>query len=524
MVALGILAVIALGLVGVWFGVVAPRETRRSELEAKLSRALAARSDERWERPVLRGEPIDGNAYDAEQDAARPFASLDEALFATMPLALSRGEPTEAQREAITANREALAQLRRGTQRTWSWGDESIEQAALHDLPDYMPRMRGAKLLLLSALDQQPGECLALTADSLRVMQDASAGGGMLPLIMLSSLAQDALAVGGRCLREADPQALEQAAHDFGILAQNPPDTGEAMEYERLYLGVVFREEAKLIPSYPTDSLTWERFRRGSDLLDAWALAMGDPAEARTYGRDYPADIERAGAQHDEVEARENDLLSIPNFAAYLHLDASTRAITRMLWAGARLRLAHAETSAARPALLDERVLLDPTTGEPFVWRHDDAVTQIESTRPDVLRQGSLRLVLRESAPRPPPLPDSNGAPADADANAATADADAERAGEPAVDPDAPPPAGAPPPGQVPTVSVPDVPTATGEIPTPSVPNVPPPNAPPGSAPTPSAPSTDPVRVAPPPPGAPAPGTALAPTPPPSSPETSAPR
>ncbi|MCZ7684697.1 MAG: hypothetical protein M5U28_40355 [Sandaracinaceae bacterium] len=274
---------------------------------------------------MLRGEPIEGNALEAQLEAMGGFRGLETAGFEGLgALLASGGEPPPELRALARENAEAIARYRASAQRTFAWGDAHPEAGLAGPAPDWLPHVRAGRVVLLSALGRSPRECLEIGADVLRLGQDRAAGTGLVPLMILAAHAADVLALTGRCLREADGEALASAARELAILARHPAPAGTALESEALFLGVALRDEERLSPSFPTDSLGWERWVQSWDRLEAWELLMGEPASLRALGADYPDDIDLVERRQRDLADRNNDVIAIgmPDYARFLRRDA----------------------------------------------------------------------------------------------------------------------------------------------------------------------------------------------------------
>ncbi len=382
---------------GVWLGVFAPRSTRRARLEQRFVLALHDYQRQRWERPVLRGVPIEGNALDAQVEAMRDLPPIDASYFEDLHALLARSSAPPPELAALLARSEpALARYRASTQRTWAWRDAHPERGLAGLGDDWLPHVRAGRLLLVSALGRTPGECLAICADVLRLAQDRAAGTGLVPLMILAAHAEDVLVLGARCIGEADRAALEEAARELAMLAAHPAPTGSALEVEALVMGAALRDAMGSGSSLaPSDS--WiDRARYSWDTLEAWELLMGEPASRRTIGDDYPADIDRMRRWQADIAARDNALIDMAatDYARFLARDAVTRAIVRLLLIAARVRLAHDAPPDAAPALLADPELLDPTSGHPFTWAREGPQATIASRTSGALQHGELALTL----------------------------------------------------------------------------------------------------------------------------------
>lgn len=396
-------ALLVLTPLAIWLSAFAPRAARRARLEARLEQSVRDFQEQRWERPVLRGEAIDGNAIDAQVEAIRDFTPIDAAHFDGLRELLARGDGAPpALRALVSDNAEALARYRASTQRDHAWGGAYVDLSTGAPSEDWLPHVRAGRLVLASALGRSPRECLEICTDTLRLGQDRSAGTGLVPLMILAAHAADVLDLASRCLREADRDAVENAARELAILAEHPASAGSAMELEALTIGASLRMEAANTPSIPTDSLEWERWRQSWDLPEAWEILMGEPASMRSIGDDYPADIDRVEGRQRDLAALGNDVIGMAalDYPRFLRRDAATRAIVRILLAAARIRLEHDEPPSSAPSLLEDPALADPTSGRPFTWTREGDEGTISSRTIGALQHGEL--AVRVSWPRGP--------------------------------------------------------------------------------------------------------------------------
>lgn len=385
-IVVGVAVLLVLIPVGVYVGVLAPRDARREELGRRLDRSLQDYAGQRWERPVLRGEARAGNAWTAQEEAIGPLASIPSDLFDQFAAQLERGTPpTDAQRAQIVRHTAALDRYRASVQRSYAFGRYPFDDAASAPMPSYLPHLRASRLLLARAIEAPPDECLRVVADVVRLGQDRVAGMGLVPLMVVAVHARDVVPLAARCIGAADAATLEEAERELAILARHSAPTGSALEHETLMVASMCRQEARRMSGFPFESGSLETLFTGGELLEGWDLLMGNPADRRSFGDDYPADIDRMDQWVRDLEARPNEIIqtALPDATRLLRRDATGRAAVRMLWAAVRLRRTMTAPTDAVPALLDDPELRDPTTGRPFDWRREGNAAILAVGAPD---------------------------------------------------------------------------------------------------------------------------------------------
>lgn len=373
----GVVALAVLVPIGIGVVLVVPRRAKTERLSRAQETALRELHASRFDRPVLRGAPIEGNAVDAQARALTAFQTLDDAsLFEGLGDALRDGRaPPPRILAVIERERAALAAYRAAARRSHARSVFDPRAPA----PSVMGHLRASRLLLAQARVSEPAECLAILTDTLRLAQDRVAGQPLVPLMVLHAIARDALPVGAGCLARADASTLAAATRELAILARHPAPTASAFAAEAVFVGALYQDmvgEAPTIPYTPAGVGAWWQ---AGDALEAWERSLPAPLR-RDLGADYPRDIVRWEAHERATVAMGNPLSAGSELSRYLWRDAGTRAIVRMLGAAARILAA---PSRARPPLLDDPALSDPITGAPFTWTPTPEGARLSSPGPD---------------------------------------------------------------------------------------------------------------------------------------------
>jgi hypothetical protein len=209
--------------------------------QASLERAWHARADgyapPPWHRPVLRGDPIEGNAAEALEAALRDaeplFDAVDPEWFVKSALGPDPGAPP-----AVRAAAEGLSPLVEAGRRTWAASPGEPADSCVHfrgDAPQRVVRfMRATHVLLASA--EAPASCLRVTADVVRSIQDWMAGGSLVMRRVGDLAIRRALTRARICVDGAPPEARASAAIEFARLARDWPPLGPTVRFEALYL------------------------------------------------------------------------------------------------------------------------------------------------------------------------------------------------------------------------------------------------------------------------------------------------
>lgn len=356
-----------------WLGVVTPRRARYASQLRVLEAQIADFHEQRWERPVLRGEPVDGNAFERLEAAVVPFRALHEDPSVVAPVA--GRDASAALRARLEHHALDLERYRAASQAAWSFGDYPVERGLAAEEIEYVPHRRARELLAARASLAGPGECVSIATDLVRTSQDLAAGRSLVGGMMLGVDVELVAAFLPRCLIAADADTRARAARELGILAEHPAPIGYAMEIEALSAGAMSAHLLRPLGRLPTDGEAWEVWWTATDVLDAWDVLARDAADRRRIGERYPADIADLQAWERGLASSGNPLLGLlaPSLHPYLRHDAATVTRVRMLLAMARL------LAGEPPSILREPALFDAVTGRPIASRETEAGLELES-------------------------------------------------------------------------------------------------------------------------------------------------
>lgn len=422
---LGVVAILGLSILGAYLIFVAPVLAKRDRLAERTVEAMDDFHAQRWERPVLRGEPIEGNAHAAQLEAIAPFVEGYPS---------ESGERVTEELDAGTIGPETIAEISRwwetleayrdSARRTWSWGDMQVELGMGAPEMELASHMHLLRLLLADATRREPAECLALGTDAIRISQDRAAGTGLIGLMIHHAMVRRAFDVISDCVARADARALRAIEPELVILVEHPAPTGHALEAEALFMSAELSSMTGRLDRVPTDGRELEDWLQAMHAVEAWELLLGDPAARRSYGEHYPGDVTRFETWAASVEAHGNPLVDIGGpsmMVRYLHRDAATRSAIRLLLALVRVRLEiDGELPADRPDALDDPALHDPRTGQPFDWVVAGDHAELRSEDPFRGGDEAIRLSAELTARA------ESGAPAEEDPPSAGQDAGAD--------------------------------------------------------------------------------------------------
>lgn len=366
--------------IAIWLIGVLPLRARYEGQSRALDVAIADFHQQRWVRPVLRGELRDGNAYAAQLSAIGPLRGLpSEALSDAMERMHDGEPPAQEMLSLIEEHRVHLARYRAATAHRWTWGDYAVEDGISAVELDYTPHIAATRLLTLMASTASPDECLRIGADIIRLGQDRATGRSMIGLMIHDVGVREIFDRFAQCVLEAEPEHVRRVASELAILVEHPAPMGYAMEVEAYYAGATIAQELRPLLQLPSSGREFEIWWGASDSLEAWAALADDPVARRQIGEDYPDDIARYERWAAGLAASANPLLSIgaPQLGRFLRRNASTRTRVRMLWALARLR-----SGEPRTVFLDP-LLRDPLTGDPLQTHETSAGLEIQSPGED---------------------------------------------------------------------------------------------------------------------------------------------
>ncbi len=346
----------------------AHRSARTERLVVEVDAILLAHREARWARPVLRGDPIDGEAYRSQLDAIARFPTRRPQELSELLRVIAPGSETKGVRSPVAANTDAIEAYRAATRRAWVASGVNLVRGGYH--PNPMQQVVANELLAASALERPAIECFTIAHDLLRLSQDYAIGAGVGTIAMHRHSIDLVLALEPRCLLASDETTLRAAERELALLARHPPPTGAMLDVELVQMLVESLADVAQAPLVPLSSLGFERWYRAPATLDGVDALLRLRAELFTVGNDYPGDLARIERVQRELESSNGGLVASlgANLGEFLQQDAYARAVVRLLWAAVRLKGEHAQAPEADPALLTDPELLDPLTGEPFQW------------------------------------------------------------------------------------------------------------------------------------------------------------
>lgn len=347
----------------------------------RVRREIARHGARRWQRPVLRGEPIPGNAADAARMALAEIArlpnrsELGELLDGALE-ANAEGRPSpEGLAPLLQRTEGARGALRRATRLTWAARPMAQHEDLGRTDPGDSPSaaLLATKLLLAGAMDASPSECMATAADVVRLGQDLSAGANLLHRMMLDAHARRAAPVLLRCAARATPEELAVARAEVERLAAHSPPASWTFEIEALGMARVLVSTLPESP-WPSDAQRVEALSMLETSLSAIDHQLGAAARWRAREREGPTGVVRGTEDEDRrADASDNALVSIVGipYRSYGRRTARVEAILRGLVVSLDA-IEHAKRAAgplpAQPTRLADPRLRDPLGGGPLRW------------------------------------------------------------------------------------------------------------------------------------------------------------
>lgn len=319
---------------------------------------IAEYEQRRWSRPVLRGAAREGNAAALQLEAAAPLSAIDPKLAGDLPERVRRGEPLPAALLAeANARAPALASMRASTQAGWSYSRADLRTWPDLAEPRRAPTLRGWELLLARALGDEPGECLRVASDVIRMGQDLAPGASLSGAVMAAIAIEDAAPVAIRCAQRADAATRVAAIAELRALIAAPPPTGRALADD--WLATVAGTHRR-ISSDPGPNF-FSRFR-DARAMDEMAR-MWTTADAVTAA-DYPQGLQRILADEGAREGSKNALVQLSLHGNFRHVlrEARAEAVLRALVVAITAIDGGASGPQAQAALADA-ALKDPFTG-----------------------------------------------------------------------------------------------------------------------------------------------------------------
>ena len=117
-------------------------ELQFREFSQSLDAHIATYKRQRWERPVLRGPAVEGNAHDAIAQALHGFSGLSFQQRDALASQLYYGQPLSAEQRALLAKHASMVgKLRLATLSSWAMTQVPLEKGAPASEPAYPPVM-----------------------------------------------------------------------------------------------------------------------------------------------------------------------------------------------------------------------------------------------------------------------------------------------------------------------------------------------------------------------------------------------
>ncbi|MFI5307114.1 MAG: hypothetical protein ACHQ53_07175, partial [Polyangiales bacterium] len=350
-------------------------ELRFRRLSEALDAQLATYKRQRWERPVLRGQPAEGNAGLDALQAVQGWKGLEPRVRDALAEQLYYGQAlTSAQQALVQANGALLDKLRAATQLGWSMTEVQVELGAAAPVPHYPEVMDAVLLLLGRAQTSVPEECVMIAADAMRLGQDLVPGGPLEAASVSMRITSVATPVLLHCLTApggVDP--ITRAARELRTLATHPPPTGGGIELLDLQAEVELRGLAELFPKDSPDS-PFRRLRDRPALFEAWER-FETPARWRAdiSPAQYPQSLD-SWLREQDSRARSGLVLvgdASSSVQGWLYDDMRGQALLRALSVGLATlaERARRQRMPHEPPGLNEPALRDPFTGQAFKWR-----------------------------------------------------------------------------------------------------------------------------------------------------------
>ncbi len=370
------LVVVPLLAVVAWYGLwELPARREAARLTAELDARSLEVSTRGWSRPVLRGNPVAGNAAAEAERLARAIEvprglRLDDALANDAP-------PSRRLRALLVAAGPRLQALAESTRHPVAQLGDPLLDPSQSATPDSAAHLRAVRLLLLYGRQKPAGPCLRFAADAIRLAQDQVSGGGILRVAISSAEIGSAVTVALVCARSASSDELARAARELEILALHPAPMGDALEAEALFAAGLLRAEIIVRPKWPrfTGSAVERARANPFKWLSAWKQVLADATVLGSLdGEHYPAaldELARLGAAERDSDNPLTPAL-IAELRPHVERDAEAQAKLRALTI-----VLHALAEARPPRLAD------PFTGEPLRFDASRGVVRAYSVGPN---------------------------------------------------------------------------------------------------------------------------------------------
>jgi hypothetical protein len=364
-------------------------ELQYRELSEAIDAHVATYQRQRWERPVLRGTPVDGNAAVEGQRALEGFTQLAPEVREALALLVHfGGTPSAEQQALLDAHASRIAGLRAATQRTWAVTALDPAQPDNPRPPDYVRFVDAMLIVLGDASRTAPEVCLPAAVDAIRLGQDLVAGAPLEAASVSMRITSIATPVLTRCARGASYTALLAAARELHSVAAHPPPTFGGIELADTQMLVRVRELGVAWP-VPAGESPIARLRRRPALAEAFKH-FDKPARWRALSPSNYPDALNSWLEEQEWRGRSTIPMvakATPAISGWLFDDMRGQALVRVLTVGFAT-LAERENRQRmprEPLNLTDPVLRDPFNGRPLAWRiaHDGGELTIWSVGED---------------------------------------------------------------------------------------------------------------------------------------------
>jgi hypothetical protein len=366
-----IVGVGALLLVGIALSAVAVRglslRQRHQSLTAELQRRVAEHASvhARWAPKPLRGESHEGDML-AEQLQVADQLKPKQGLFAQKDPGCAGGEE---ERTFLQTHAAQLGTLRQAARA--SSADTPLPTEYTLDGPASLPLVRVHQVLIAAAALARAADCLAITADAIRLAQAVVPGAGLDGTQQASVSINRALIAMSHCARRASRSELVQAGQELSSLLESHPSLarGDGLEREHLESAGRFLSYARFDWLLPTNRLEYEEFMIGGQLNDAAQWFLDQQEQAREIGKSgYPKAAELIRGLAQKQAATNNPLLMIAEQSEAASVRDQT-ALARMRITSHWLKLLTSNEPRAEAAKVAS--LEDPYSGLPLRADHN---------------------------------------------------------------------------------------------------------------------------------------------------------
>lgn len=369
---IAVVGVVVLGA-GALF-VIARRETSRLERVRAAVEKRKAEVVRRHDRPVLRGERVDGDALEAARDAVKGLAMSEAMITEYDAVTRAGGDYGPTITTYVRDHATELRALREAAQRGW------VETGRVVEFTDLVPLTRplaGFKLLLVDANGASPRACLEACADVVRLGQDWSLSGGLIGAVGGATSVSYVTRLALRCAAAASSDDVDHAVAEFRVLAKNTPAIGYGFEWEIPFVA------SGLLGTMPARPGPFDAFKYRDAVSALEALLADGTAWDKVTSLDYAASRALLDARNAKFKPSSEPFFeSMEMSPRYLESDAATLAKLRALVVA--IAGAGDGPDAARvKGLLGDPELADPFSGAPMAIERDAKGWSVVSLGPD---------------------------------------------------------------------------------------------------------------------------------------------